>query len=64
MTTDAFEEAVAELGERVSEFLAEGTERSTEDIEDDVVRACELAADHELQGISTSAPKRTIRSTR
>ena len=42
------ETAVAELGERVSEFLAERTERSAEEIEDDVVRACERAADHEL----------------
>lgn len=33
---EAFEDAVGELGERMSEFLAEGTERSPDEIEAEV----------------------------
>ncbi|WP_201740264.1 hypothetical protein [Salinigranum halophilum] len=33
---EAFEDAVGELGERVSEFLAEGTDHTPDEIETDV----------------------------
>ena len=33
---EAFEDAVGDLGERVSEFLAEGTDLTAEDIEAEV----------------------------